>query len=472
MFLIAIIYLSAPVFIILFSFFNYVFVVPSALAIVIIVFCFNKQHLDIKDALSRSLACYWPLLLVSLLTSYSCVVIGFDTADWRNFFAIFNSLVENTWPPVIELDGQTWFLRYYLSWFIPSALFAKIFSSQFLASAMFVWTAIGIFIAMLLAFHKLNKTRHLFIAALVFFFFSGLDLVGGWLIDTIEHPSPYWLNWWGGYRLFAILSNLNTLQHAPQHAIAAYIATSLFFYHRWLSLQYAGLILVVTTMWSPFCAVGLLPIVAWALLKEGFKTALTTQNLLAAPLLAIPIVLYLTQGTEQIPFMFSWQHTYFSFISIILFCIFEFLLILGVLYYFLKEDRQIIFILAAFMTLLCTYNIGLYADLLIRGSMPAICVISILMIKSLLSNRGWRREVLVSYILIGAVPVIVAFVKGVSNPMPETYRDSTFKQYLTMRPAEDRDIHRSQNLVDIGSARHIGGVSLMRGLPSRVEVAR
>ena len=69
-------------------------------------------------------------------------------------------------------------------------------------------------------------------------------------------------------------------------------------------------------------------------------------------------------------------------------------------------------LLAAFMTLLCTYNVGLYADLLIRGSMPAICVMSILMAKTVLSNRGWQRETLVIYMLVAAIPVVIAFVKG------------------------------------------------------------
>ena len=117
--------------------------------------------------------------------------------------------------------------------------------------------------------------------------------------------------------------------HAPQHAIAAFLVTSLFFCYRRLFLQYAGVMFVVTTMWSPFCAIGLLPLIGWVSYKEGFKTALTTQNLLAAPLLAVPIVLYLTQGAEQIPLMFSWQHHNFSLLSLVLFCFFEILLIAG-----------------------------------------------------------------------------------------------------------------------------------------------
>ena len=466
MFIAALLYLALPVFIILFTFFSMPFVIPSAVALIILIFCLNKQRVDLSSLPHKPLVSYWPLLLMSILTPYLCVV-GFEVPDWRNFFAIFNSLSESAWPPVLELDEQTWFLRYYASWFVMPALLAKILGSQFLLVAMFIWTAIGVFVALLIAFHNLHKASFLFIAASVFFIFSGLDIVGAYLVNYTDNLSHAWLGGWGGHRLFIVLSNLTTFHHAPQHAVAAFVSTSLIFCNRRLGLQYGAFILVIITMWSPFCAVGLLPLVMWSLYKEGFKTALTPQNLLVAPLLAMPIVLYLSQGTEQIPHMFAWQHANFSFISLILFCILEFLLILAILYYFLKEDtdRHIIFVLAAFLTLLCTYNVGLYTDLLIRGSMPAICVMSILMAKAVLSNRGWQREILVTYMIIGAIPVVSAFAVGVSNTMPKTYRYSTFKQYLNDRAAEDREIHRSQNLVEIKSARYIGNIPLMRNFP-------
>ena len=182
MFVFALAYLAFPVFVILFTFFSLPFMLLSALALVTLIFYLHRtyqlgNHLPLKALLLN----YWPLLLISLLVSYLCVY-PFDAIDWRNYMAAFNLLEESYWPPVYELDGQTWFLRYYLAWFIPPALLAKILGQQTLMVGMFIWTAVGLIMTMLLAFRNLHKKHLLIIASLVFFLFSGLDLVGAWFL--------------------------------------------------------------------------------------------------------------------------------------------------------------------------------------------------------------------------------------------------------------------------------------------------
>ena len=92
---------------------------------------------------------------------------------------------------------------------------------------------------------------------------------------------------------------------------------------------------------------------------------------------------------------------------------------------------------------------------------------SVLMLRSLLISKGWQRELLIAYVLVGAIPVVMAFSKAISMPMPKSYRNANFEQYLDMRPAEDREIYSSQYLVNVNSAWHVGSASLMRNLPSR-----
>ena len=467
MFIFAVAYLSFPVFIILFSFFSTPFVVLSTAALVVLIFCLYRTYQSNSNWQIKSLVKYWPLLLVSLLAAYFSVVVGFDAPDWKNYFAISNALTNNTWPPVLEVDGQTWFLRYYLSWFVPSSLLAKIFGLQVITPAMFVWQAVGIFIALLLMFQNLHKAKHLLLATLVFFLFSGLDIVGALLINShhIKYVTPAWIITWAGTNLFVILSNLTVLQHSPHHAVVAYLTAALFFVNRKSALQYGAVLLVITAMWSPFCAIGLLPIVVVSLYKEGWRIAFSPQNLLAAPLLAVPIVLYLLQGAQQIPHMFVWQHTNFYFPFFILFCVLEFLLILTIFYHRIEQERVLVATIAIFLTLLCTYNIGLYADLLVRAAMPAVVIMSILMFKAMLLSKGWRLDILIAYMIIGAIPAVVAFTNGASTPISQVHRNATFEQYLDERAAKDRDVHRSQNLVDVNLARYIGSVPLLRGLP-------
>ena len=472
MFIFGIVYLSIPVFLVLFTFFSAPFVLLSAIALVLLVFCLYKSPYEGSkiDLHLQTLYRCWPLLLVSLTIAYLSLVYPFKYQDWGKHFAVLNTLIGQSWPPVIDVDEQTWFLRYYVAWYTLPALFAKILGLQSLTAAMVFWTVTGLFIALMLAFHNMRKTWPLFVSALVFFFFSGLDIVRIFFQHPVEPVNANWLNWWLG--IGVVGSNLFYVAWIPQHMVGTCVATSLFIYNRRLALQYSGAIVVMTALWSPFGAVGLVPAVVWAVLKEGYKPAFSRQNWLITPLLGLSVLLYLIQGVEQVPFMFAWQHPDFSLTSFIWFCVIEFLLILGVLYWFEREERALIVILAIFLLLISLLRWGTLNELLGKGSMPAICIISILVANSLLKslkNGGWRREILVVYLVAGAFPVAVAFVKGLS--MERADKKMTFEKLANIYPEEnpytpDRFIAH-QYLVKTKDVAKAIDVPLLRGLPEK-----
>ena len=391
MFFVAFSYLAFPVFIILFSFFSYPLVISSAIALITIILCLHKSHQQGGDRQLKPLIKYWPLLLVSLVVTYACTALPLGECNWERTYAIFNLLMERSWPPVLILDEQMWFIRYYLAWYVVPTLFAKILGPQFLEPTLFVYTFTGLFIVLILAFHNFHKVRHLFAASLIFLFFSGLDLIGAWLTNNIEPLNQYWLSGWAKGKVFAIFSNITSFQVAPHQAMGGFITTCLFLYHRQLAVRYGAVIIIVSTLWTPFATIGLLPIALWALLKEGYKTSFTLQNLVAAPLLLVPIFLYLTQETGKIPFMFTYNDKNFYFTTLIMFYLLEFIVIQVVLYKNLTEKKGLVAILAIFLCTLCLFKIGEYNDLVRRGTIPAICAMSILMFQVILRSKGWRR---------------------------------------------------------------------------------
>lgn len=167
MFTLAIAYLSLPVFLVLFTFFSTPFVWLSAIALVVLLFCLLNSQQDTKVYHKIKIRHCWPLLLVALVVTYLCVVSPFDIWDWEKHYAIFNALINKSWPPVVELKEQTYFLRYFTAWYALPSLFAKIFGTQLLTLAIFIWTTAGVFIALLLAFSYLSKTSHLFTVPLM-----------------------------------------------------------------------------------------------------------------------------------------------------------------------------------------------------------------------------------------------------------------------------------------------------------------
>lgn len=468
MFIFALIYLALPVFIIIFSFFNSAFLITSSIALVVLIFCLTKQWKNIDFQL-HFLVKYWPLLLVSFVISYLCIFLSNDCQDWDKHYSMFNGLIADSWPPTKEVGNQTWVLRYYLGWYAVPALFAKILGEKLLPFLVFIWSAIGIFIALYLAFRKLSKAHHQLIAALVFLFFSDLGVIGGWLTGEMM-PSILadWEAWWWrahswGGGITPILSTMKVLVYAPQHIIGCALATYLLLYNRRLAVQYGTLVVVIAAMWSPFCALGTLPIITWSVFKEGYRSCITPQNLLVAPLLAIPIVLYLSLGDSLASFTFIWNDPRFSFYNIAILYIFKFLLILGVFYKIRPKERGLIIYIGIFLVVLCCFSLGKFNAAVARASLSAVCVMAVLMAKSLLESRGGRREFFIAYLLVGAFPVAVAFEKTITYPkkanLNATFETSTFLETV---PWGEGQSYFHLFFVPTTNALNTSGVSLMQ----------
>lgn len=461
MFIFTVWYLLASPIILMTSFFSDFFALTSSLAIAILVFCTYSTITSMRNKQNRIKISikHWPLLLTALVIAYLCLVFAFNVWDWEKHYAIFDLLTKESWPPVIRLDGDIWFLRYYLGWYIVPALFVKIFGLPLLP-VLIVWTAAGLFTALFLAFHNIHKTSHLLIASFVFFFFSGLDIVGAMLNNFVPPPFPHWPQIWSGWG--EIWPALTGIAWVPQHVIGGWIGACLFLFNRHLAVRYSAVIIVAVALWSPFCAIGLLSIAAWATYKEGMRNAFTLQNLLAAPLLAIPIALYLTQSTVQMPFTSAGGHPDFSFYRLVLFSVTEFLLILFILYMIRQKDRSLVIVLGMFLTSLCLVRFGVLNDLLMRGSIPAICIISVWTAKSLLKSKGWSREILIAYMVIAAFPVGYAFINGIMRPRVD--RNMTFTKLTRIYPYDKYPEMTYSYLVKIENARHVISKPLMRNI--------
>ncbi len=187
--------------------------------------------------------------------------VGPQTWDWLKHDALFHDLVSLTWPIVYDVEDELVALVYGLGWYLPAALFGKMGGWDIGYFALFAWTAIGI---VLLYGWLIVLTGGAAIAAsLVFVFFSGWDAVAAVLhhpdrlpalLDTYDLEFA-WLTAW------AYPSHLSMLVHAPQHAMGAWLGGCLLLdaYRRVDAHGPVVLVLGLSTLWSPFSTVALLP---------------------------------------------------------------------------------------------------------------------------------------------------------------------------------------------------------------------
>lgn len=88
------------------------------------------------------------------------------------------------------------------------------------------------------------------------------------------------------------------------------------------------------------------------------------------------------------------------------------------------------------------------------------------MVKSLLEIKGWRRELLIVYLIAFAFPVALAYHKRHQSIYTESGKNITFEKLLSQyKPPDGSKTYRPQYLVNTKDTRRIFDVPLLRGLP-------
>ena len=455
MFFLAIIYLALPVFILLFSLFSLPFTICSTVALSVLVIDYHRQLSITGQTPIPSWHKSYPLLVITVSLVAIGVVNPYLHWDWDKSFGIFNLLRDAQFPPFFtRLDGEPRLLRYYLAWYIVPSLSARLFGDFLLSPVLFLSTAFGISLALLMAFADLRRARDFFIVAIVFFLFSGLDIVGRWITGKgggSQFDLYQWYVDWGSIS-FPLLG---TSMH-PQHAIPAWLAVSMLLTERRLTLRYSVVIGAFVLMWSPLVAIGLIPLYAWSAIKEGPKIIFTPANVIAAPLIALPLILYLTQGTAVIPFSFIWE-VINGFSELLMFWLVEFLVIALAIYYTYRADNQLLLLSVISLLGLSLFSYGVINDFLMRTSMPYIFILAILAAKAVVVSRGIPRALLIICLSIGAIPVAISLFNG----MTYQYRiDKSVSFGKTTVVNESGFQH--QHSIALDDQRTLLGVPLMR----------
>ena len=474
----AILYLMLPVVIWLVGWFEWWFGVPLALLVAVGVWQVlkpGKAKINRRALLSALRSVLRPTTVALLLIAFGWVMVTgaggvFDVHNyhWYKHKAIFLDLSRGNWPVFLatwtpdlsvylsgEVSQPGSLLRYYLGYYIVPGLVGKWFGPATLNVAVPLWTWCGVGL-MLLLFTRCHRGWRVLAAATVLVFFSGMDLVSGILLEGME-----WLDFefaWEGWPEFRIgrnrldgiwlkdvgvlyLSQMYGLMLIPQHFIAGGLCALLIVQLRRCGrfLAVSGVVLAVATFWSPFIAIGLLPLAAVLLIENGLRPFLRWQNLLFAVSLAALIFFYLSSGTGDIDRGWIWQiHSSdlpnLTRVLPILY-LSEFV-ILAVLLVLLNPRlrRDMLFIASlATLLLLPMYSYGYHNDLVLRGQIPALFLLSYYC-ASLFGERSIDKTARWAKRNWGLVGVLVAVLSiGAVSPLFELVRVSKDHDFNVIR---------------------------------------
>ncbi len=463
----AIIYLMLPVVIWLVGWHQWWLGVPAALLAMF--------------ALSSVLSGSWrvsfrPLTILLLVMALAWVMVTaaggvFDAhnGDWDKHRAILLDLARGDWPvrlPLwvsdlavyfpedVELTG--YLLRYYLGYYMVPGLAGKWFGVAGLNWAVALWTWCGVAL-MVLLFTRGYGVWKTIAAAMTFILFSGMDIartipaegwdwfkVWDWFYFTMEPGSwptieleRYHLEWAAPLNIgIHYFSNMHNLAWVPQHFIAAGLYALLLVqlrrHGRFLAVS--GIVVAGSLFWSPFIAIGVLPLVAVLVVENGVIRLLRWQNIFVALPLAGILIGYLTSGFSNATHGWAWEFIGSDILLRAMPVLFltEFL-VLVVLLVMLRPRlmREWFFVVSVGMLLLLPwYAYGELNDLVMRGLMPAVVLLSYYCAQTVVGglNEAWSYARLV---LTGLVVVVLGV--GVMTVMFELVRANNDHEFGVFR---------------------------------------
>lgn len=418
---------------------------------------FDLRFFNLRHALFLLLIC------LAWLSFSGAGGVGYQRGDWIKHESVLKDLIEHSWPVVYDFYAHPVPLVYYLAYYLPAAVIGKIGGWAAAQAALFVWTLLGLYISFLWFWVLVGKALHsastklFYWCALLFIFFSGLDIIGKIIARWVEWSDGPWdrIERWGPWLEYS--ANMVLLFWVPNQALVGWIAIGLILYAiltirrrsiTWLPLG-------LSAFWSPLVMLGLIPYLITEFLSDSgplhrrLLRYVSWSNLCGLALLGFVGVYYLSKTYEVAPAMHASIPGSF-FIST---HEGSTLGAWGLLGTFLAVEVGIFAILArksigsegrlwrwlsittlVLLTILPFYKLGMFNDLVMRASIPALFCLAVLVGRSLFqSGLGLATRVaLIVALLVGAATSVmelkfnvtetIRIVRGIPDPGAVTAR--------------------------------------------------
>jgi hypothetical protein len=383
---------------------------------------------DGASASPRSRASLWFLSVGA--AAVWCVFAGlghflYANSDWWVRDAVLLDLVRDPWPVTYTIDGVETLLRAPVGFYLPAALVGKLFGVRAADLMILIWTTLGVALVFIFMLSDRPTVKVAIIRILIFVGFSGMDILPTLARDNPHHIGAM-IEWWPRYMQYG--SSTTQLFWGPNHALPGWIATA------WLlsrdakasMIRPGGLFVILTPIWAPLTALGLLPLVAAAVIRNvrvaGLSrvvfAVLDVRVVAIAAICALFVLPYLVAGGDKIPVGLisdipfvgdDWVRRYFEFIF------FEFLGLAALLVKKAPAD-PLIWVASAVLLTLPFFRFGPYNDLVMRGSIPALALLAIYLGRWLstpyrfAADQG-SRVLAGALLIVGAVTPFMEFAR-------------------------------------------------------------
>lgn len=370
-------------------------------------------------------------LLACLAVALTLLMLGgegrffYANIDWQVRFAVLRDLSLNPWPFVYTARAAPDLLRAPIGMFLLPALAGKAWGERAADIALLLQNGLLLTGLLGLGATLLDTRRARWTALAVVVAFSGLDALGrllfrGGLSDHLE-------NW-------AYLQYSSTITQAfwvPNHAIAGWIGGVGYLLWRAQKLPLGAYLalLPLTALWSPLGLIGAMPFAALAGLRSlGARTLRPLDVTISAVATALvaPGLFYLAAAGDDVGIrltpLLPLQWGLFELLEILVYAIP--LALAGSP----RLGRDTLALLIIWLLVLPFVQIGWSTDLMMRGSISALLILSV-MVADALGRPGRTRHWLIAMLLIGSITGLAEIRRALVYPAAPAVRCSFFKAW-------------------------------------------
>lgn len=349
--------------------------------------------------------------------------------DWQLRDAVLGDLIRQPWPFVYTERGVAEVLRAPLGMYLLPALVGKAAGPAIADVALLIQNAFLLGSLLAVGSALFEERAHRWIGAAVIILFSGMDVLGGFLLGSFapaELLDFRHLEFWMRDHQFS--SHVTQVAWVPQHGLAGWIGAVLLLLWRGGKLSSGPLLASVPLLafWSPLSALGVLPFAALAGLTDLWRRRLRGGDWALSALavaFAVPALFYLVAGGESLGFRLK----PFSLLGLVLFLYFEVALYLVLAFLLIRRDRVGPGIYAVMLGVLLVtplFQIGQGVDFTMRVSVPALAVASVLIADAV--HAGWRQRAERRPAMLGAA-LLLALTIGAVTPLMEAGRAFAYR---------------------------------------------
>jgi hypothetical protein len=365
----------------------------------------------------RTLLCCWGAVGLLLILSGEGRLF-YANVDWQVRQALLGDMGRSPWPFLYDDGDRHWLLRAPLGMYFVPALAWQWAGERAAGITMLVQNTLLIGTLLAAVSPALPNRRARLIGLIVFVAFSGLDAVG-----SLANMPSHWdhIESWAGLQYS---STVTLLFWVPHHAIAGWVGAAA--YLLWRSgLAPARLLLAMTplvSLWSPLAMIGLLPFAAHAGIDLVLSRRLRWADVLVpalAVLLTIPALVYLAADPGGAPFRVvptPLRH----WVPFLVLEVLVFLIPLGLTTWKNPSPKPktvgALIAVALTLFLLPFTQIGESADLMMRGSIPALAVLTFLIVEELTAQNSSYRAWLIAALIIGAITPAMELTRALRHP--------------------------------------------------------